>query len=72
MVIIKILIFNFYFKKKIEKKKENIFGFGNNENGELGFSDVEKSSNLIQISFFNDKKIKDFCCGNGSNYVLIG
>jgi alpha-tubulin suppressor-like RCC1 family protein len=35
-------------------------------------SDVKNSSNLIQISFFNDKKIKDFCCGVGSSYVLIG
>jgi alpha-tubulin suppressor-like RCC1 family protein len=41
------------------------------EDGQLGYSG-EDSSNLIQISFFNDKKINDFCCGGDSSYVLIG
>lgn len=59
------------FKQKIEIKKENIFSFGSNDSGQLGYSG-ENSSNLNQISFFNDKKIKNFCCGFGSSYVLIG
>jgi hypothetical protein len=56
--------------KKIENQNQKIFSFGSNSNGELGGFYGEKCSKLFQIEFFNDKKIKDFCCGT-CNYILI-
>jgi hypothetical protein len=58
--------------KKIEYRKENLFGFGSTEDGKLGDFFELNSSKLINIKFFNDKKIKNFCCGAHSSYVLIG
>jgi alpha-tubulin suppressor-like RCC1 family protein len=51
-----------------------LYGFGSNQYGELGQGKDENEpiSKLSKIKFFNDKKIVDFVCGNGSSYVLIG
>jgi alpha-tubulin suppressor-like RCC1 family protein len=73
---LKTVIKNFFYKikfkiKKIEKQNQKIFSFGNNEYGELGGFDGENSSKLFNIEFFDDKKIKDFCCGSHSNYILL-
>jgi hypothetical protein len=57
--------------KKIENKNQKIFSFGYNGHGELGGFNDSGSSKLFQITFFNDKKIKDFCCGAASSYILI-
>jgi hypothetical protein len=42
-----------------------------NGNGQLGGFDCLRSSNLFQIKFFDDKKIKDFYCAAQSSYILI-
>jgi alpha-tubulin suppressor-like RCC1 family protein len=56
--------------KKLKKKKQkDMFSFGSNIYGQLGFSRKNPSSS---ITFFDNKEIKDFCCGIYSSYVLIG
>jgi hypothetical protein len=51
-----------------------LFGFGNNKYDQLGLGifDLEFTSKLKQLNFFNDKNILDFSCGNLNSYVLIG
>jgi hypothetical protein len=52
-----------------------LFGFGSNIYGQIGYL-FEKSSNffsnLMQIKFFDDKKILNFCCGENCSFVLTG
>jgi alpha-tubulin suppressor-like RCC1 family protein len=54
-----------------ENGKNNLFGFGCNDKGQLGINDGS-TSKLSNVNFFNDKNILDFMSGYSSSYVLIG
>ncbi len=61
-----LLIFN-------ENGKDKLYGFGCNNKGQIGEFNVGKnSSDLVEIKFFNDKKIKDIECGAFHNLILLG
>ena len=56
-----------------ENGKDKLYGFGCNNNGEIGEFNVGKNnSDLVEIKFFNDKKIKDIECGVSHNLILLG
>ena len=46
----------------------SLYGWGNNQNGELGLGDYEPRSNINQIITLQNKTIKDFSCGG--NFVI--
>ena len=61
-----LLIFN-------ENGKDKLYGFGSNKNGQIGeFNIGNNTSDLVEIKFFNDKKIKDIECGSHHNLILLG
>ena len=56
-----------------ENGKDKLYGFGSNNEGQIGEFNVGKnSSDLVEIKFFNDKKIKDIECGAFHNLILLG
>ena len=60
-------------KKKINQK---LFGFGNNQSGQLGIKRKENYmenfyyQNLIEIPFQNSNEIKKIICGMSSTFIL--
>jgi alpha-tubulin suppressor-like RCC1 family protein len=54
-----------------ENVKTNLFGFGRNEEGQLGLGIKDKTiSKPYQINFFDDKNILDFECCYSSHILL--
>jgi len=50
---------------------DKLYGFGCNFYGQLGYSGGGNFSNLNEISFFNEKKIKNIECGRFHNLILL-
>lgn len=46
-----------------------LYAVGNNVNGQLGIGNQKNQLIPIEISFFNDKKVLDICCGD--KYSLV-
>jgi len=55
-----------------ENGKEKLYGFGYNGSKQLGTSQHLNFSDLTEIPYFNDKKIKNIECGQGHNLILLG